>query len=48
MPTRVDALNADDPFGRGLVLLDALAQDWGAYRVPAGKIVWAMVAEDAF
>jgi anti-sigma regulatory factor (Ser/Thr protein kinase) len=32
--------------GRGLVLVDALSQDWGAYR-PArlpGKIVWSVIA----
>jgi anti-sigma regulatory factor (Ser/Thr protein kinase) len=46
MPARVDALSDDDPSGRGLVLVEALAQHWGAYRVPAGKIVWAVVASD--
>jgi hypothetical protein len=26
--------------GRGLVLLDALAADWGSFYDPAGKVVW--------
>ena len=29
--------------GRGLVIVSALAAQWGAYRVPSGKIVWAML-----
>jgi anti-sigma regulatory factor (Ser/Thr protein kinase) len=30
--------------GRGLMIVSALAEHWGAYRVPTGKIVWAMLA----
>lgn len=32
--------------GRGLVLVDSLSEDWGAYRPAAlsGKVVWAIVA----
>lgn len=30
--------------GRGLVLVDALATDWGSFYDPAGKVVWFEVA----
>ena len=32
--------------GRGLLLVDALSADWGAYRPAAlsGKVVWSIVA----
>ena len=33
----------DSTDGRGLVIVDALAQRWGAYPVADGKIVWAVV-----
>ena len=29
--------------GRGLLLVDALSQRWGADLVPAGKTVWAVL-----
>jgi anti-sigma regulatory factor (Ser/Thr protein kinase) len=44
MPVRAEAQNDDGLCGRGLVIVSALAEHWGAYRVPAGKIVWAMLA----
>ncbi|HMH94803.1 MAG TPA: ATP-binding protein [Streptosporangiaceae bacterium] len=44
MPLRADALSDDELFGRGLVIVESLAQHWGAYRVPTGKIVWALLA----
>jgi hypothetical protein len=44
MPVRADALNDDDLSGRGLFIVDSLAQSWGAYLVPTGKIVWAILA----
>jgi anti-sigma regulatory factor (Ser/Thr protein kinase) len=43
MPARRDA-GPDSPAGRGLLLVEALAKDWGAYRKPAGKVVWALIA----
>ncbi len=43
MPVPADALSTDEA-GRGLMILGALAEHWGAYRVPAGKIVWAVLA----
>ncbi|MGH9069304.1 MAG: ATP-binding protein [Acidimicrobiales bacterium] len=30
----------DDPRGRGLMLVDALARSWGAERRGPGKVVW--------
>lgn len=43
MPVCAEAQDADDLSGRGLVIVDALAAQWGAYRVPSGKIVWALL-----
>lgn len=42
MPVRAEAQDTDQPSGRGLVIVNALAERWGAYRVPSGKIVWAV------
>jgi anti-sigma regulatory factor (Ser/Thr protein kinase) len=42
MPARKDA-SVDAEGGRGLMLVDALSEDWGAYRKERGKIVWAML-----
>ena len=44
MPVCGDALSDDDLFGRGLIIVESLAQHWGTYRVPTGKIVWALLA----
>jgi anti-sigma regulatory factor (Ser/Thr protein kinase) len=44
MPVRAETGDADDLSGRGLVIVDALAQQWGAYRTPAGKVGLAMLA----
>jgi anti-sigma regulatory factor (Ser/Thr protein kinase) len=44
MPVRVATLNADELSGRGLMIVGALAECWGACRVPAGKVVWAVLA----
>jgi anti-sigma regulatory factor (Ser/Thr protein kinase) len=44
MPVRADGLGDDELlFGRGLVIVDSLAQGWAAYSVPTGKIVWALL-----
>ncbi len=32
---------ASEEGGRGLALVDALADSWGALEVPFGKVVWA-------
>ncbi|MGC0414989.1 ATP-binding protein [Embleya sp. AB8] len=29
--------------GRGLLLVDAMAEEWGSYPVPDGKVVWCDV-----
>lgn len=43
MPVRQEAGPGDD-CGRGLMILDALSGDWGAYRTAeGGKVVWAMI-----
>jgi hypothetical protein len=34
--------------GRGLLLVDALSVDWGWYREPDGKVVWALVGPPGF
>lgn len=33
----------DAPNGRGLAIVTALTQDWGAERTPNGKRVWARI-----
>jgi hypothetical protein len=39
MPVRQDA-GPDQESGRGLMLVESLSQDWGAYRTANGKVVW--------
>jgi hypothetical protein len=43
MPVRQDA-GPDEIGGRGLMLVETLGQDWGAYRKADGKVVWVMVS----
>jgi anti-sigma regulatory factor (Ser/Thr protein kinase) len=43
MPVRVETQDTGELSGRGLVIVSALAARWGAYRVPSGKIVWAVL-----
>jgi hypothetical protein len=43
MPVRKDS-TADDEEGRGLMLVDSLGKEWGAYRkAEGGKVVWVMI-----
>jgi anti-sigma regulatory factor (Ser/Thr protein kinase) len=42
MPVRRDG-GPDEEHGRGLLLVNALSTDWGAYRKAHGKVVWVMV-----
>jgi anti-sigma regulatory factor (Ser/Thr protein kinase) len=42
MPVLKEA-SADSDGSRGLMLVDALAKDWGAFREERGKVVWAMI-----
>jgi anti-sigma regulatory factor (Ser/Thr protein kinase) len=42
MPVRQDA-GFDDESGRGLMLVEHLSSQWGAYREADGKVVWALV-----
>jgi anti-sigma regulatory factor (Ser/Thr protein kinase) len=47
MPVRQEARPGDDS-GRGLMIIDALSADWGAYREPdGGKVVWAAINHTA-
>jgi anti-sigma regulatory factor (Ser/Thr protein kinase) len=43
MPVRQDA-HPDDVGGRGLLLVETLGKDWGAYRQTEGKVVWALIS----
>ncbi len=42
MPLRRDA-GPEAESGRGLLLVDHLAKDWGAYRKKTGKVVWVLI-----
>jgi anti-sigma regulatory factor (Ser/Thr protein kinase) len=42
MPVRCQA-TPDEERGRGLLLVDSLGKEWGAYRKPVGKVVWVMI-----
>jgi anti-sigma regulatory factor (Ser/Thr protein kinase) len=42
MPVRQEA-GPDDDSGRGLMIIDALSKDWGAFCEERGKVVWAMI-----
>lgn len=44
MPVRKDA-GFDAESGRGLMLVESLGRDWGAYRKAEGKVVWVMIAK---
>jgi hypothetical protein len=39
MPVRQDA-GPDEIGGRGLLLVETLSREWGAYREAGGKVVW--------
>jgi anti-sigma regulatory factor (Ser/Thr protein kinase) len=41
-PARRDA-KPDDDSGRGLMLVECLASEWGAYWKADGKVVWALL-----
>jgi anti-sigma regulatory factor (Ser/Thr protein kinase) len=42
MPVRHDA-GPDEESGRGLMIIDTVSSDWGAYLKDGGKIVWARI-----
>ena len=46
MPVRRDADEHDEDGGRGLLLVETLAKDWGAHRKAAGKVVWCLIAAE--
>jgi Histidine kinase-like ATPase domain len=43
MPVRQDA-GPDEIGGRGLLLVETLGKDWGAYREAGGKVVWVLIS----
>jgi anti-sigma regulatory factor (Ser/Thr protein kinase) len=46
MPVQHDGA-PDEESGRGLMLVENLAKDWGTYRKAAGKVVWALISPTA-
>jgi anti-sigma regulatory factor (Ser/Thr protein kinase) len=42
MPVRRNAA-LDEESGRGLMLVESLGKDWGAYRKAGGKVVWVLI-----
>jgi anti-sigma regulatory factor (Ser/Thr protein kinase) len=44
MPVRKD-ISLEAEGGRGLLLVETLAKDWGAYRQASGKVVWAVIGD---
>jgi anti-sigma regulatory factor (Ser/Thr protein kinase) len=42
MPERQHA-DLDKEGGRGLLIVESLCAEWGAYRSAGGKAVWAMI-----
>ena len=45
MPVRQEP-GPDRTGGRGLILVEALSKDSGAYREANGKVVWAVISGD--
>jgi anti-sigma regulatory factor (Ser/Thr protein kinase) len=43
MPMRKD-VSVDDEGGRGLLLVESLGTEWGAYRKASGKVVWVRIS----
>jgi len=46
LPIRRDS-DVDEISGRGLMIIDTLAKEWGSYRQASGKVVWAVVGREA-
>jgi len=42
-PAPGDGVDLFDEHGRGLLLVEAMAEEWGSYPVPEGKVVWCDV-----
>jgi anti-sigma regulatory factor (Ser/Thr protein kinase) len=42
MPVRCQAMPEGER-GRGLLLVETLGKEWGAYRKAEGKVVWVMI-----
>jgi hypothetical protein len=46
MPVRSDA-GPDADSGRGLMIVDALAEQWDCYAVDGGKVVRVLIGSDS-
>jgi len=46
-PPRTKHYSATSGTGRGLLLVEALASQWGVTTAPDGKVVWAEIAPDS-
>lgn len=46
MPARQSA-DPEAAGGRGLLLVETLGKDWGAYREAEGKVVWVLISSPA-
>jgi two-component sensor histidine kinase len=46
LPQLREAVSTTSYGGRGLLLVDAIAQRWGSTALPDGKVVWAVIPED--
>lgn len=44
VPAQVQHADSDDEGGRGLLLVDEMAERWGERDMPTGKLVWAEIA----
>jgi len=42
-PAPGEVVDLLDEHGRGLLLVEAMAEEWGSYPVPDGKVVWCDV-----
>jgi hypothetical protein len=45
MPEKRDVA-FDEPGGRGLMLVEILSAEWGAYRKAGGKTVWVRLSPE--
>ena len=46
MPVRRATDELDEDGGRGLLLVETLSKDWGAYTKAEGKVVWCLIAAE--
>jgi anti-sigma regulatory factor (Ser/Thr protein kinase) len=46
MPVILLDTEPDEEGGRGLLLVETLSKDWGAYRKADGKVVWCLITAE--